>query len=67
MMTPLKIPIPLPPSLSMDEYFEFVEDTLRNCDPVLAARQKSLEEHIARPFRMTQTNLLPPPAARDSG
>ena len=39
----------------MDEYVDFVEATLRNCDPVLAARQKDLEERITKPFRMTDT------------
>jgi len=43
---------PLPPRLSMDQYADFVEDSLRNCDPVRAARQKEMEERIRTPFRM---------------
>ena len=47
-------PIPLPPRLSMDEYADFVEASLRESDPARAARQKELEERIRTPFRMAQ-------------
>jgi hypothetical protein len=40
----------LPPRLSMDEYAEFVEASLRECDPSRAARQKKLEKRIRTPF-----------------
>lgn len=54
-MTPAsRVPALLPPHLSMDEYLEFVEAAIRECDPVLAARQKSLEERITKPFRITR-------------
>jgi len=42
----------LPPRLSMDEYAEFVEASLRECDPSRAARQKKLEKRIRTPFRI---------------
>ena len=41
---------PLPPRLSMDEYADFVEASLREANPAHAARQKELEERIRRPF-----------------
>ena len=43
---------PLPPRLSMDEYADFVEASLRDCDSAHVARQKELEERILVPFRM---------------
>ena len=62
-MTPApRIAMPLPPHLSMDEYCEFVEAAIRECDPALAARQKDLEGRIKKPFRMTPTRLSSPPA-----
>ena len=42
----------LPPRLSMDEYADFVEASLRESDPARSARQKELEERIRAPFRM---------------
>jgi len=45
--------IPMPPRLSMDEYADFVEASLRESDPGRAARQKKLEERIKTPFNMT--------------
>lgn len=42
----------LPPRLSMDDYADFVEASLRESDPARAARQKALEERIRTPFRM---------------
>ena len=46
------MPDPLPPRLSMDEYADFVEASLRESDPARSARQKELEERIRAPFRM---------------
>jgi hypothetical protein len=43
---------PLPPRLSMDEYADFVEASLRESDPARVARQKALEERIRVPFRL---------------
>lgn len=43
--------IPLPPRLSMDEYADFVEASLRESNPIRAARQKALEERIMTQFR----------------
>ena len=37
----------------MDEYLDFVEATINDCDPRLAAQQKNLEKQITKPFRMT--------------
>lgn len=42
----------LPPRLSMDQYVDFVEASLGNCDPARVAWQKELEERIRTPFRM---------------
>ncbi len=39
-----------PPRLSMDEYAEFVEASLRECDPARVARQKKLEKNIRARF-----------------
>ncbi len=43
----------LPPRLSMDEYADFVGDSLREADPVCIARQKQIEERIRMAFRIT--------------
>ena len=43
---------PLPPRLSMDEYADFVEASLREFNPARAARQKEFEERIEKPFRI---------------
>jgi hypothetical protein len=42
----------LPPRLSMDEYADFVEASLRDCNRLHAARQKEVEERIRKPFRI---------------
>lgn len=52
---------PLPPRLSMDEYADFVEASLREADPARVARQKEMEERIRTPFRMVGA----PPTAED--
>ena len=49
------IPTPLPPRLSMDEYVDFVEASLRDCNRAHATRQKEVEERIRTPFRMFDT------------
>jgi hypothetical protein len=36
----------------MDQYADFVEASLGQCDPVRVAWQKELEERIRTPFRM---------------
>lgn len=43
----------LPPRLSMDEYADFVEASLGQCNRVNATRQKEIEERISVPFRMS--------------
>ena len=43
-----------PPRLSMDEYADFVEASLRDAKPVHVARQKELEKRIKSPFRMAE-------------
>ena len=43
---------PLPPRLSMDEYADFVEASLRKSNPARVARQKEFEERIGKPFRI---------------
>jgi hypothetical protein len=52
MSGPISTPNVLPPHLSMDEYADFVEASLRDCDPAHAARQKDLEKRIRTPFRI---------------
>ena len=47
---------PLPPRLSMDEYADFVEASLRESDIFRVAQQKKLEEKIRMPFRITGAN-----------
>lgn len=54
MTTSAPNPNRMPPHLSMDEYAEFVEASLRNRDPALVARQKELEERILVPFSLTE-------------
>jgi hypothetical protein len=39
----------------MDEYADFVAISLREADPVRAARQKKLEERIKASFRLVQS------------
>ena len=53
----------LPPRLSMDEYADFVEASLRQCNRVHAIRQKEVEERIRVPFRISGDT---PPARRAS-
>ena len=57
------IPNPLPPRLSMDEYAEFVEASLRECNRAHAKRQKEIEERIKVPFRISGDT----PPARTAG
>ena len=45
--------ITLPPRLSMDDYIDFIEDSIREANPVLAARQKSIEKQIPKPFSLS--------------
>jgi hypothetical protein len=52
MSGPISTPNILPPRLSMSEYVDFVEASLRDCDPARVARQKDLEERIRTPFRI---------------
>lgn len=42
----------IPPHLSMDEYVDFIEASIKEANPVFAARQKDIEEQITRPFRL---------------
>ncbi len=44
---------PLPPSLSMDDYADFIEETLKYCDKSKAKLQKKIEEKITKPFCIT--------------
>jgi len=36
----------------MDEYVVWIQATIQQADPVKAARQKSIQEHITAPFRI---------------
>ena len=40
----------LPPRLSMDEYVEFIDRSIREANPEWIARQKALEKQIRKPF-----------------
>ncbi len=57
-----------PPRLSMDEYVDFIEASIRTTDPILAARQKDLEEQITERFRLPEdwpeVSRQPPPPSR---
>lgn len=44
----------------MDEYIAFIEASLKDINPALAARQKSIEKRIARPFAIPPA--VEPPA-----
>ncbi len=44
----------LPPHLSMDEYAEFVEKTMKECDWDKSARQKKIEKQIKVPFSLNR-------------
>jgi hypothetical protein len=41
----------------MDEYADFVEASIRESNPALAAKQKHIEKQIREPFRMTNPEL----------
>jgi hypothetical protein len=41
-----------PPHLTMDQYVDFVEESLRTANADQVARQKALEERIRKPFCM---------------
>lgn len=43
-----------PPRLSMDEYVDFIEASIRDTEPAAAARQKELEEQITERFRLPE-------------
>lgn len=45
---------PLPPRLTMDEYADFVWETVRRGRPDRMARQKEIEERVALPFRICE-------------
>jgi len=45
---------PLPPRLTMDEYADFVWETVRRGSPDRMARQKEIEERVASPFRIRE-------------
>jgi hypothetical protein len=44
--------IALPPTLSMDEYSDYIESSLQESNPASTARQKAIEERILAPFRL---------------
>jgi hypothetical protein len=50
----------LPPHLSMDEYADFVEASLRECDPDKVKRQKEIEKKIKMPFRISEDKPCSP-------
>jgi len=47
-----------PPRLSMDEYADFVEASLRERDPIHAMRQKEIEKRIELPFRLPDAAIM---------
>ncbi|MFZ4395943.1 MAG: hypothetical protein ACOYOU_10000 [Kiritimatiellia bacterium] len=48
---------PLPPHLTMDEYVDFVSESLRHVSTANLAQQKQIEERIVRPFRIPVERL----------
>ena len=42
----------MPPRVNTADYLAFVSELLARADPAKAARQKTLEERIAVPFRL---------------
>ena len=42
----------------MDEYADFVEASLRECNRAHATRQKEVEERIRAPFRISEATRL---------
>ena len=52
----------------MDDYADFVEASLADCDPVRAALQKKIEKRIRMPFRMSDDMLsaVAPATLRDT-
>ncbi len=50
---------PLPPRLTMDEYCEWVMDTVCRMSPAHIARQKAIEKRIAVPFCFPEDGLTP--------
>jgi len=51
--------ITLPPTLSMDEYSDFIESSLQESNPASIARQKAIEERILTPFRLPDSATMP--------
>ena len=49
--TPKPFHHPPPPTLTMDEYADFIMDSLAHADPDKVLRQKAIEEQIRVPFR----------------
>lgn len=45
----------------MDEYATFVEASIRQSNPFLAARQKQIEKRIRSPFRIDAIPHTPQP------
>jgi len=54
MKNTLSIASMLPPRLSMDEYADFVEASLKDCNRIHAARQKEIEKRIKLPFSIPE-------------
>ncbi len=54
MKKPLKIGnVRLPPQLTMAEYCDFIDESLKYVKPDQVARQKAIEKRILRPFSLT--------------
>ena len=53
------IATPLPPHLSMDEYVDFVDASIRQANQDFATRQKNIEKRILKPFRISNQAALP--------
>lgn len=55
-MSPIKNTLfPLPPRLTMDEYVDFISETLASHNRELAMLQKNLEERITTPFSIPRS------------
>ena len=57
---------PLPPRLTMDEYADFVSESVRHTPPEQVARQKQIEKCIVVPFRIPDAPIPGATAGPDS-
>ena len=47
---------PLPPYLPINDYADFIEESIKNHDPIKVARQKAIEKKITKAFCINPAN-----------